>query len=62
MLCKNCKYWKHGTCERAEEWYPYEDKTRGFDVCSETDEGANFSVWLETGPNFGCVLFEQKEK
>ena len=61
MLCKDCKYWQDGECNRVKSWLPHEDETRRMDVCADAADTTNLSCWLETGPNFGCVLFEQKE-
>ena len=62
MFCKNCKYWQDGKCDRVNCWFPREDKTRVMDVRAWAADDTGLDCWLETGPNFGCILFEQKDK
>jgi len=64
-VCKNCKFWKKPDmwwggkqhyCDRVDRISPIIFETR---VKVMDDSG--LSVKLETGPDFGCVLFESRK-
>ena len=61
--CKECRAWEDGECVLV-DWI----------ATTETEDGANFSVYatsdddqglqcgLKTGPDFGCVQFQLRTK
>jgi hypothetical protein len=62
--CKNCIHFgvgseapPYGSCARWNTGYSYNTSTMPLnEVCVESDEG-----WcMVVGPEFGCVLFEEK--
>lgn len=67
MRCKNCKYWCEGEADipgfgECKRWfrgyYIKPEEVTSKDVIVECDMG-----WgNETGPDFGCVLFEKSDK
>lgn len=64
--CKNCKWWDTededaeegtGRCLKAvEQWAP-----GGRESPMQTLDGSQYMALLLTKPDFGCVLFEEKE-
>ena len=69
--CKDCIHWyrflkseKVGTCEKVDH-FENEDKvvgSGGFAIVIEAldDQGLDYN--LQTGPLFGCVLFEERKE
>ena len=59
--CKNCKYWDDGICDYV-GWMETDsqvpDDDMGIDADAHDDSG--MYVYLKTGPNFGCLKFNQR--
>jgi hypothetical protein len=63
-VCKNCKFWKkpelhyqrNRFCDRVDR---ISDIL--FDITSYAHDDSGLSAVLETGPDFGCVLFESRK-
>ena len=64
--CEDCKFWKkpeiwwskRNYCDRVDR---YNSETI-FEIHVKVSDDTGLSTKLETGPDFGCVLFEQKGK
>jgi len=69
--CKDCIHWyrfnksdKVGTCEKVDH-FENEDKvvgSGGFAIIIETPDDQGLDYNLQTGPLFGCVLFEERKE
>lgn len=60
--CKDCVFWGDPHTRRGQKtcdgWTDDYANTR--DVCASADDDSNLQAWLETGPDFGCTLFQPK--
>lgn len=65
MFCKNCRFWGayiEGACDRVGFLLLNEHKNpRRFHISAFADDDQGLEAQLITGPEFGCVLFEQEE-
>jgi hypothetical protein len=72
MKCKDCKFWepisdgKQGPCLRIDGLDGQDDDYFRTDLPDGTlaQAQANYGhtgVWLQTAPDFGCVLFEKRQ-
>lgn len=67
-LCKNCKFWLNGECikvDHHDEGFGWgQNPATQFEVDVEINvddnSGLYYSYKLITGPEFGCVKFENK--
>lgn len=69
--CKDCVHWhrflkseKFGTCEKV-DYFKNEYKevgSGGFAIIIETPDDQGLDYKLQTGPLFGCILFEEKKE
>lgn len=68
--CKNCIHWEHHNsitidrvCGYSHPWHSvtkWELPSDGHEVFSESDGDSGLESVLITGPDFGCVKFEEK--
>ena len=70
MTCKDCKYWSkrhvtdiNGGC--SNDKFVYNDgmvslQMQEFNDCLVYGDTEMYNAWFQTGPNFGCVHFEDK--
>lgn len=62
--CKNCKFWNDGQCERVDnrdEGFGWsQNPAIRFEVEIKADDDSGLGYRLITGPDFGCVRFEEK--
>lgn len=61
-FCKDCKYWSvwsEGSCDKAGD--DYADKDAFVEIDYDALDDTGLSLYLKTGPEFGCVLFKKKE-
>ena len=67
MKCSNCIYWQHhgngavwGDCLRNSDLFNGNHCLVDFDV--KNTGGVGYTVEMETHPDFGCVLYEERGK
>ena len=61
-ICKNCKFWGvdyDNACDRVGNGDPDLDDSE-FDIDFGADDDQGSFAELITGPNFGCIKFENK--
>lgn len=59
--CKNCRWWRDKEfCDRWSSRPELDIKKDGFDILVEVDDDSGLWMCLTTGPDFGCVHFEEK--
>jgi hypothetical protein len=70
-FCKNCKYWECAIDTLGKEWsecrIDWVGRTdaiaeNGIAIYAESADDTGLKTGLKTGPLFGCVRFERKEK
>ena len=63
--CKNCKFWDEGTClgqgmhDAGFGWR--QDPAIAFKVEATANDDSGLEAVLITGPEFGCVRFEERQ-
>lgn len=60
-LCKNCKFWgryREGCCDR--QGSIFENNLAGFEADARVLDDSGLDIFLRTGPEFGCVHFQNK--
>ena len=58
--CKDCKFWGYmwkGCCDKVDH---IPTPTKEFEIDYRVLDDSGMSTFLRTGPEFGCVLFEEK--
>jgi hypothetical protein len=64
-FCRDCKYWDDGECGGVGNHDPgfgwNQNPRILFDIELRADDDSGLSCRLLTGPEFGCVRFEQAE-
>jgi len=64
--CKDCKSWGSwlgidAVCERPDDLWPKDiPEGQQFSIDCEADDDQGLQAWLRTGPEFGCVRFEER--
>ena len=61
--CKTCKYWGRYIrtyCDNDGTDFHGNCKLNGFEVIATAADDTNLQVNLKTGPDFGCILHEEK--
>lgn len=60
-LCKNCRSWNKydNSCYKA-EWDGLIDNNQ-LSYYAEAHDDSGLYAGIKTGPNFGCVLFEERK-
>ena len=65
QTCKTCKHYQDERCERATVRYDRgtheEGPARRFELNVRVLDDSGLDLWLEVGPDYGCVLHEPKK-
>jgi hypothetical protein len=59
--CDQCKWWgryRGGQCDRVDRFG--DEPGRTFEIWFSALDDSGLQLGLETGPKFGCILFEAK--
>lgn len=65
MYCKDCKKWSKATNEcYLASWEPQNIKLKDNEIIFFADaaDDSGLMAGVRTGPNFGCIRFEEKKK
>jgi len=60
-FCKDCKFWgryRDGSCDRGD--YAQDAPGTEFEFDYSVLDDSGLDIWIVTGPNFGCLHFENK--
>lgn len=57
--CKTCRYWENGICDAVDCRVAEVPQTL-FEIEVRVSDDTGLNIKLRTGPDFGCVLHEDK--